>query len=421
MVVAATGALVLALTSCSGSGDSGDVVELRFSWWGSDERHANLQEVIEVFEAENPGIRVSPDYTDWDAYWDRLATGVAADDAPDVIMQDESYLTEYADRGALADLSTLEGLDLSSLDPLVAESGMVDGALYGAPTGVNASAMLADPEAFAEAGVQMPDDTTWTWDDYVEISIEISEATDGEIVGTQGLTNENAFHIFVRQHGENLFDEDGEIAFTEQTLQAWYELTDRLLEGGGQPDASQSVEIAAGGPDQSVLATNTGATAHFWSNQLGAVAQASGRDIELLRFPGETENERTGTYFKPAMYYSVSAGTDHPQEAAGFVDFLLNSGEVGEIVLADLGLPANTQVREHIMSDLPEAETRGADFLADIEGEIVDGNPPPPVGSGEIVDINRRAYQEFSFGNLTAREAAEQFVSELRTAVDSGT
>ncbi|SIO85133.1 ABC transporter substrate-binding protein [Nocardiopsis sp. JB363] len=421
MVVAATGALVLALTSCSGSGDSGDVVELRFSWWGSDERHANLQEVIEVFEAENPGIRVSPDYTDWDAYWDRLATGVAADDAPDVIMQDESYLTEYADRGALADLSTLEGLDLSSLDPLVAESGMVDGALYGAPTGVNASAMLADPEAFAEAGVQMPDDTTWTWDDYVEISIEISEATDGEIVGTQGLTNENAFHIFVRQHGENLFDEDGEIAFTEQTLQAWYELTDRLLEGGGQPDASQSVEIAAGGPDQSVLATNTGATAHFWSNQLGAVAQASGRDIELLRFPGETENERTGTYFKPAMYYSVSAGTDHPQEAAGFVDFLLNSGEVGEIVLADLGLPANTQVREQIMSDLPEAETRGADFLADIEGEIVDGNPPPPVGSGEIVDINRRAYQEFSFGNLTAREAAEQFVSELRTAVDSGT
>ncbi|MEU3309388.1 ABC transporter substrate-binding protein [Nocardiopsis sp. NPDC006832] len=421
MVAAATGALVLALASCSGSGDSGDVVELRFSWWGSDERHANLQEVIEVFEADNPDVRISPDYTDWDAYWDRLATGVAANDAPDVIMQDESYLSEYAERGAMADLSTLEGLDLSGLDPLVAQSGVVDGAVYAAPTGVNASAMLADPEAFAEAGVEMPDDTTWTWDDYVEISIEISAATDGEIVGTQGLTNENAFHIFVRQHGENLFDEDGEVAFSEQTLRAWYELTDRLLEGGGQPDASQSVEIAAGGPDQSVLATNTGATAHFWSNQLGAIVQASGRDIELLRFPGETENERTGTYFKPAMYYAVSAGTDHPQESARFVDFLLNSDAAGEIVLADLGLPANTEVREHIMSDLPEAETRGADFLADIEDEVVDGNPPPPVGSGEIVDINRRAYQEFSFGNLTASEAAEQFVSELRSAVGSGT
>ena len=419
MVAAVAGALVLALTSCSGGSE--DVVELRFSWWGSDERHSNMQQVIEVFEADNPDVRISPDYTDWDAYWDRLATGVAANDAPDVIMQDESYLTEYAERGAMADLGTLEGLELSGLDPLVAESGVVDGAVYGAPTGVNASAMLADPEAFAEAGVEMPDDTTWTWDDYVEISIEISQATDGEILGTQGLTNENAFHIFARQHGENLFDQDGEVAFSEQTLQAWYELTDRLLEGGGQPDASQSVEIAAGGPDQSVLATNTGATAHFWSNQLGAITQASGHDIELLRFPGETENERTGTYFKPAMYYSVSAGTDHPQEAARFVDFLLNSGEVGEIVLADLGLPANTEVREHIMSDLPEAESRGADFLADIEDEVVDGNPPPPAGSGEIVDINRRAYQEFSFGNLTAREAAEQFVSELRSAVGSGT
>nr|WP_249187992.1 ABC transporter substrate-binding protein [Nocardiopsis sp. MG754419] len=410
----------MVLASCSGSGDSGDVVELRFSWWGSDERHANLREAIEVFEADNPDIRVSPDYTDWDAYWDRLATGTAAGDAPDVIMQDEAYLREYADRGALADLGTLEGLDLSALDPLVSESGVVDGAVYGAPSGVNAAAMLADPQAFEEAGVDMPDDTTWTWDDYVDISIEISEATDGEIVGTQGLTNENGFHVFARQHGENLYDEDGALAFSTDTLVDWFEITERLMEGGGQPDSSLTVEIAAGGPDLSVLSTNTGATAHFWSNQLGVISQASGRDIELLRFPGESENERTGTYFKPAMYYSVFAGSDHPEEAARFVDFMLNSDEAGSIVLADLGLAANTDVRENVMDELSEAEARGADFLADIEDEIVDGNPPPPVGSGEIFDINRRAYQEFTFGNLTSREAAEQFVDQLQTAVGSG-
>ncbi|MGW5878156.1 ABC transporter substrate-binding protein [Nocardiopsis terrae] len=419
---AMAGVLVMAATACGeGSGSGDDVVELRFSWWGSDDRHTRLQEAIEVFEEQNPDIRISPDYTDWASYWDRLATSTAADDAPDVIMQDESYLREYGERGALADLAELgDSLDLSGLDPNVAQSGEMDGQTFGAATGVNVSAILADPEAFEEAGVDMPDDTTWTWDDYIEMSVEISRATDGEIVGTQGMTNENAFHVFARQHGENLYDEDGNLAFSAQTLTSWYEITERLLEDGGQPSATEGVEIAAGGPDLSVLSTNTGATAYFWTNQLGAITEASGRDIELLRFPGETELERTGMYFKPAMYYSIAAGSDHPEKAARFVDFLLNSTDAAELVLSDLGLPANLDVREAVADDLPPAGERGAAFLAEVEDEVVDGNPPPPVGSGEIANINERIYQELVFGNLTAAQAAEQFIEELETAIGNG-
>ncbi len=418
---AAAAALVMAATACGGSGSDDGVVELRFSWWGSDDRHATLEEAIGLFQEQNPEIRVVGDYTDWVSYWDRLATSTAADDAPDVIMQDESYLREYGDRGALADLGEFgDVLDLSGVDPNVAANGDVEGQTFGIATGVNVSAILADPRAFEEAGVDMPDDTGWTWDDYIEMSIRISDATDGEIVGTQGMTNENAFHVFARQHGENLYDDEGGLAFSGETLTSWYEITERILADGGQPSPTEGVEIAAGGPDRSVLATNTGATAYFWTNQLGAVSEAAGRDIELLRFPGETEFERTGMYFKPAMYYSVSAGTDHPEEAARFVDFMLNSTEAGEVVLSGLGLPANLEVREAVTDHLSPADERGAVFLADIEDEIVDGNPPPPIGSGEIASINERVYQELVFGNLTAEQAAEQFMADLEAAIDDG-
>ena len=54
------------------------------------------------------------------------------------------------------------------------------------------------------------------------------------------------------------------------------------------------------------------------------------------------------------------------------------------------------------------------------QGEIVDGNPPPPIGSGEIVTINERIYQELSFGNLTAEEAAAQFIEELEAVIETG-
>jgi multiple sugar transport system substrate-binding protein len=408
----------MAATACGGSEAGDGDVELRFSWWGADDRHATTQQVIDLFEAENPGITIVPEYTDWAGYWDRLATSTAANDAPDIITQEERYLREYGDRGALLDLGELgEQLDLSGIDPLVAESGDLDGQTFGVATGVNAYAILADPQAFEEAGVEMPDDETWTWDDYVEISAEISEASDGEIVGTQSMSyNETGFQIFARQRGENLYAEDGSLGFSQETLEEWFSITEQLVENGGQPGASKSVEIEAGGPDQSVLSTNQGAMAHFWTNQLGGISASAGRDIELLRYPGESSEERTGMYFKPAMFYSISAGTDHPEEAALFVDFLLNSPEAAELILADRGLPANVDVRAHILDSLPEADARSAVFLSEIEDTIVDGNPPPPIGAGQVVDITKRVTEDLTFGNLTPAEAAEQFMSEVEAA-----
>lgn len=413
-------ALALAVTACGGGGSESEdgVVELRYSWWGADDRHSTIQQVIDIFEAQNPDIRIVPDYTDWGSYWDKLATATAADDAPDIMMQEERYLREYGDRGALADLSELEGLDLSKVDPLVAESGNLDGATYGIASGVNAYTIMADPAAFEAAGVEMPDDTTWTWEDYIELSAEITEASGGDIVGTQSMAyNESGFQIFARQHGENLYAEDGSLGFSEETLVAWFEMTKELLDNGGQPEASQSVEIEAGGPDQSVLSTGTGAMAHFWTNQLGGITESSGSEIELLRYPGESTGDRTGMYFKPAMFYAVSAGSEHPEEAAKFVDFMLNSTDAAELIMSDLGLPANVDVRGHILSSLAPADERSAVFLSEVEGDIVDGNPPPPIGAGQVVEITKRVTDSMAFGDLTPEEAAAQWISEVEAAI----
>ena len=103
-------AVALTLAACgggdSGIGGGGDdgppaaaeecPCEIRFSWWGSDTRHESTQQIIDAFEAENPDITVVPDFTDWDGYWDKLATSVAAGDNPDVITQEERYIADYS-------------------------------------------------------------------------------------------------------------------------------------------------------------------------------------------------------------------------------------------------------------------------------------------------------------------------------------
>ncbi|GAA3757305.1 extracellular solute-binding protein [Spinactinospora alkalitolerans] len=421
-MLAGLSAVAFTATACGGgSGDDGPV-ELRFSWWGADERHETTLEVIERFEAQNPDITVSGEYTDWDAYWDRLATNAAGNDMPDIVTQEERYLREYADRGALLDLREYEeSLDLSSIDEIALSGGELEDGLYGVATGVNAYAIVADPQVFEEAGVEMPDDENWTWDDYVDVAAEISENTPDGVYGTQNYGfNEAGFQIFARQRGELLYNEDGSLGFSQDTLAEWYEYSLELQESDAQPSPEFSVEVEAGGPDQSLLATNSGAMGHWWSNQLGGIGNSAGRDLELLRYPGESEHERTGMFLKPAMYYSISAGTEHPEEAAMFVDFLLNDPEAAELILADRGLPANLEIREQITGDLPEADAQSAEFIAEISPDIPDANPVPPLGAGEVVDIAKRINEELLFGNVTPDEAAAQFMEEVASATGSG-
>lgn len=429
-LVAVGAAAAMALTACAQdpvdntpeaeepAGGEGGEATIKFSWWGSDTRHELTQEVLDNFMAEHPDITVVPDFTDWGGYWDKLATTVAGGDAPDVITQEERYLRDYATRGVLADLSELgDTLDLSNIDESILASGEMDGGQYGVPTGINAYAIVADPQVFADAGVEMPDDTTWTWDDYVEIAAEISANTPDGVYGAQDYGfNEPGFAIFARQRGEALYNEDGSLGFSPETLAAWWEISLRLQETGGTPSAAETVEIDAGGPEQSLVGLNQGAMSFFWTNQLGAITNAAGRDLVLLRHPGESEHERTGMYFKPAMFYSISAASEYPEAAATLVDYLLNDPAAAELLLSDRGLPANTEVRAEVQDSFAEVDQYAAEFLTDLEDEIVDGLPVPPVGAGDVAEITRRINAEVLFGRLSPEQAAEQFIAEVEAA-----
>lgn len=400
-----------------GDAPGGEVGEatIRFSWWGSDARHQMNQQLIDAFNEEYPDITVVPDIADWGGYWDKLATQTAGGDTPDVIMQEERYLREYAERGVLANLNDYD-IDTSAIEESLLGSGEFSDGLWGIPTGVNVRVMMADPQFFEDAGVDFPDDTTWTWDDYHNTMVQLSENSDAGSFGAQDFGFiEPDLSIWARQHGQNLWNEDGEIGVDAETIAALWERSLSLIEDGGAPDASMSLEIDAGGPEQSLLATNRGSVAKFWTNQLGAISGASGRDLQLLRYPGETEFERTGLFLKPAMAISMSGSSNHPEAAALFIDWMLNSNTAGEIILSDRGLPANLDVREHILPLLDETEQQAADFIAEVSDEIVDAPPAPPQGAGQVASLLAQINEEVLFGQTSPQDAAERFIQEANS------
>ena len=389
-----------------------EAVTIRFSWWGSDSRHEQTQEIIDLFEAEYPNISVQPDFTDFGSYFDRLATATAAGDAPDVMSHEERWMTDYARRDQLLDLNELP-IDLSRVDPLALGGGTIDGSLYAVATGVNAFTVVADPQIFADAGVDFPDDESWTWDDFSAAVAAVAASGDVHGLQPEG-SNEAGFNVYARQRGEALYNPDGTLGFTAQTLADWWQISLDAIEAGNTPEPTELLEIE--GPDTSLVATNQGAMAFYWTNQLGALAGTAERDLVLLRQPGEFESDQPGMYFKPAMFYSISSQTEHPEEAALFVDFLLNDSRSIEIMLTDRGLPANLDRRAEILPMLPATETLVSEFMAEIAPDLADPPPPPPNGAGEIPAILTRMWEEVMFGQMTPLEAAEQFIAEAEVA-----
>lgn len=77
---------------------------MRAVWWGNAQRTATTEEALAAFTTAHPGTTVASEPTEWGGYWDKLATQLAAHDAPDLVQMDEKYLLEYVQRGALASL-----------------------------------------------------------------------------------------------------------------------------------------------------------------------------------------------------------------------------------------------------------------------------------------------------------------------------
>jgi multiple sugar transport system substrate-binding protein len=422
-IVAAAAAAVLALSACGGgaSPQSADgTVELRFSWWGSDKRAQLTQAAIAAFEAENPKIKIKPEYGDWSGYWDKLATQVAANDAPDIIQMDEKYITEYSSRGALLDLSKY-GIDTSKLDEAALNAGKSEDGLTGIAAGINAATIVANPAVFQAAGVPLPDDKTWTWEDFGRIAAEVTAKSPRGTYGAAAYgTDEASLGVWLRQNGKSLYTSDGKLGFEPADIAKWWEFLKELSEKKAVPSASEVVEAEAAPLDQSGLATGKNGLAFWWSNQLPALEKAAGSDLQILRFPSNTGKAAdTQLWYKASQFWSASSRTKHPEETAKFIDFLANNKKAGEALLADRGVHPNSDVRAAIEPKLTPADIKVVKFIDQIKDELGEAPAPPPKGAGAIQEIVKRYTSEVLFNRLSTDEAGKKAHDEMKSAINS--
>ncbi|MCW5950743.1 MAG: extracellular solute-binding protein [Propionibacteriaceae bacterium] len=375
-------------------------VTIRFSWWGNDDRAKRTLAAVEAFRAAYPKITVETESADFAPYFDKLGTQVAGGDAPDVFQINDNSLRTFVANGVLLDLATVSStLGTSEIPDPVLDTGRIDGVLAGIPMGVSPWGVIIVNKALAEqSGVPLPDDKTWTWDDYTTTGARMAEALGDGYFGIDSFGFES-FNLesWARDRGETIFNGDGTVGISAETLAAYWTYVLGLHDSGTSMPATEYIEAWNTGVSAYPVFTGKAVMAMAGTQWIERISTAAGTEMEIRRAPSESSASPNNAMFnKASMFWAISSKTEHPEEAALFVDWLTNSGVSYDHLGFDRGLPANQRVLTDLLDagKLKPTDIAQVDFINAVASEVGFAYVPPPPGATALAGLMSGRYGE---------------------------
>lgn len=392
-------------------------VKLTFAWWGNQVRNESTSKVLDMYSEENPGVTFDGQFSEWNDYWNKLATASAGHNLPDIVQMDWMYYDQYVENGLLLDLTPYieDGtLNLDDADDSILEAAMVDGKTYAVCNGVNAPALLYNKTALDEAGITVKDGMTI--DEFIELSKEVEEKTGYKT--NVAYCAETVPEYLLRAKDQILF-EDGKLgANSPEDIQTLFDLQEQAIEEGWHVDPSVFTEITIGSAEQDPLVYGSSPENMSWcmwaySNQLNAVQAAAPEGVEIGITTWPTDSLEKSNYLKPSQFFAVTTDCENPEEAVKVLDYLTNSVDANEVLLAERGVPISKTVSEAIMPSLDEPNQKAVEYINNVVTPTCSTiNPPAPNGANEVYDLMKNLEEQVLYGQISATDAAQQLFDD---------
>lgn len=152
-----------------------------FSFTTGSDRFETLEALIDVFEAENPGITINYTTADFGSYFTKLQTDFAAGNAPDVFELNYENFVTFASRDTMLDLrpylEASDAVDDNTFYPAALDAFAYDGHQFGLPITFSTVLLFYNSDMFDAAGLGYPDES-WTWDDVIAAATALTDAPD---------------------------------------------------------------------------------------------------------------------------------------------------------------------------------------------------------------------------------------------------
>lgn len=395
-------ATAAAITVPGCSGKSGP---MRVSWYGPDPVTKALNKALDAWKSSG-GAEYTAESAPFDDYWDKLATQTSGNNAPDVLRMSMSYFSDYAGRSALKDLGSL-GIDTSGLDKDVAASGVADGKNYGIGQSSISYSMYVDEGAIKKAGGTVPT-AGWTWEKFAEFARDYAGSVPGSFGSSDQAGNFQLFEVYARQHGTEMFSDDGgKLLTTKDTVQEWFQYWADLRTAKAAPPQNVSGETTA--IEKSLIATGKSPLQFGWVQQVTFYQPLVKSPLAVLPVPQGKAGDLSGQFVKGLDLWCVSAASKHPEDAAKLIGFLLNDEKAIKAIGILLGVPPSKKARDLVSADASSAGARAIKYVEDLAGKVGPSPKPWPKGYGELLTGFGRIAENIGFGKSNPAAGAQEF------------
>ncbi len=396
-----------------------DQITIRYGWWGGAERQANYIRALETFEAANPDIDVEPEPAEYDAFQERMTTQIAGENVPDIFWIASPQVLTYDNNGIYRPLDDVPSLDLSDYPPEMLESFKLNGVLNTMPFGIFAPVVRYNETFAMEDGVEVPaaDTGPWTWDSLAQLLIDYSGNNAAGRKGTPYNAHADLpFEAWLRQHGEQLWTEDGNPGFTQDTVAAWFDWWENLRKAGAALSLS---EQEGPSPDWQLVGdkvlANMGNSNHIVDDSK-VFPDYTFKQRPMPIIEGAEDGHKFLYTPRMAMYARID---EEKVEAAGrLMNYNTNNVEFVQITGLSLGAPVNPRVLQEAYSFATPAES---EMLATVEAETAATRRPrfeAPAGSSTWRDVMALAIEQVALEQSSTSDAAGQMIEEITAEIE---
>lgn len=422
--VAAVSALALTLAACSSGGggtdeetpggDGADYAGETLTVWimegTNPDSDAFFDEVGAAFE-EKTGATLDVQMQPWASAHDKFITSIAGGTVPDVAEVGTTWTPEFAEVGALVDLTDRiaeAGLDGDLVGGLQ-EAGTYDGGLYGMPWYAGVRAMIYNTEIFEAAGITEP---PASWDDLLAAVEAIKTSQPDVIPFPVSGDSQYGLYPWVWGAGGELAEQDGDTwastIASPEAVEGIEFYTDLALEHGSSTAAATTWNEA-------------NALEAFQQGDVGMIVSGSWTPAKIEQdnpelfaklgafpFPGK-DGDVAGS-FLGGSHLGIFEESDNQDLAWEFVQ-MMSTGEFAQKWAEQSGYFSG-------QASLVEAQSEAADPLQQaFATQMLEGGRSLPVtpafGKVQGAKTVETMLQSILSGSASAQEAAETAAASM--------
>ncbi len=337
LVIAAHGGVDLAEAS-------GDAVSIRYQLWDANQLPA-YEACAAAFTEANPNITVEIEQLGWDDYWTGITTGFVSGTAPDVFTDHLNFYPEFAATEQILPYNELierDGVDTSIYVPGLLELWQdPDGNQYGLPKDWDTVALVVNNDMLAESGVDPATlgELTWNPEDggtFEELIAALSVDANGVrgneegfdpsnvatfgfgYVGAGGGYGQTEWSWLALTNGFEYMNEPvwgTEFNYDDPSLVDTIDWVKGVIEKGYAPP----FEVFSATGHNDLFKAGQTATTSLGSWEINDVVDA---EFETTFFPTPIGPSGERASIMNGLADSISASTEHPDEAWEWVKFL---------------------------------------------------------------------------------------------------